>query len=291
MTGPSEVSTVRDVARRLDHTQNLLQAAVQHLTTLEHRLQRHEYAITDLHRDAAKIVTAPAVACDASSPIALGTVRDGADELIQDLRVSGVAATTSHTLLTSAGHQVGIARLLLEDLAAANGAPGAGAGGVAGEISYLSARTVRLSTLVEAATPIASRTQHQLTAAREILDTHVSQLSQARQSGVDTGADIDRMRRCLAIDHGIFDSSQAIARARGTTTDISWLVADATTPARPPAAAVIALDPGIDLGRPSRPTPVDDPRRPSLSLVPPTRPVPRPAPTAPGPTTPAGPSI
>ena len=291
MTGPSAVSTVRDVTRRLDHTQDLLQAAEQHLTTLEHRLQGHEYAITDLHQDAAKILTAPASAGDAPSPLALRAVQDGADELIHDLRVSGVAAATSHTLLTSAGHQLGIARLLLEDLAAASGAAGPGTGDVAGEISYLSARTVRLATLVEAATPIASRTQQQVTAAREILDTHVSQLSQANQAGVDAGADVDRLRRFRAIDHGIFDSSQAIARARGTSTDISWLVADATTPARPPAAAVIDLDPGIDLAGPARRTPVDDPHRPSLSLVPPPRPVPRPAPSAPRPNSPAGPSI
>ena len=49
--------TLKAITRRLDDTQDLLEAAVQHLGTLETRLTRHDYAIHDLHWDAARILT------------------------------------------------------------------------------------------------------------------------------------------------------------------------------------------------------------------------------------------
>jgi hypothetical protein len=89
MTTPHEVDvpeTLHAITRRLDDTRDLLEAAVQHLTTLEDRLKRHN-AINDLHWDAARILTSdnPDAATTPDGHRTLRAVQDGSDQLVQDL--------------------------------------------------------------------------------------------------------------------------------------------------------------------------------------------------------------
>src|SRR5690349_8435920 len=122
---PPEVDvpqTLREITRRLDDTQDLLEAAVQHLTTLEDRLRRHDYAVNDLRWDAARILASdrrPDADCPAGLPESdrtLRVVQDGSERLIEDLRASAAAATTGHTLLADAGWQLRQAQRLIGEL-------------------------------------------------------------------------------------------------------------------------------------------------------------------------------
>ncbi len=214
MTTPHEVGvpeTLQAITRRLDDTQDLLEAAVQHLSTLETRLMRHDYAIHDLHWDAARILTSdnPDAATTPEGHRALRAVLDGSDELVHDLRTSAAAATTGHTLLTSAGRQVGHAQRLIGELGDL-GDLGDGGGAALTEVAVLATRTERLATLVEGAIPLAERAQRQLGQAQEILQ---------RQVSGGTTPETDRFQQFWAADVGIFDGSRAIAQARTTTRD------------------------------------------------------------------------
>ena len=217
MTIPHEVDvpeTLKAITRRLDDTQDLLEAAVQHLGTLENRLTRHDYAIHDLHWDAARILTSdnPDAATTPEGHQTLRAVQDGSDQLVQDLRTSAAAASTGHTLLTSAGRQVGHAQRLISELGDLGGLGGEV---LATEVAVLASRTERLATLVEGAIPLAERAQRQLGQAQEILQRQVS-------SGA--APDADRFQRFWTVDVGIFDGSRAVAQARTTTRDGTELV-------------------------------------------------------------------
>ena len=201
--------TLKAITRRLDDTQDLLEAAVQHLGTLETRLTRHDYAIHDLHWDAARILTSdnPDAATTPEGDQTLRAVQDGSDQLVQDLRTSAAAASTGHTLLTSAGRQVGHAQRLISELGELGGLGGEV---LAAEVAVLATRTERLATLVEGAVPLAERAQQQLGQAQEILQ---------RQVGSGAAPAADQFQRFWAVDVGIFDGSRAVAQARTTTRD------------------------------------------------------------------------
>lgn len=212
MTTPHEVDVpeaLQAITRRLDDTQDLLEAAVQHLSTLEDRLRRHDYAINDLHWDAARILTSdnPDAATTPEGHQTLRAVQDGGDHLVQDLRTSTAAASTGHTLLTSAGRQVGHAQRLIGELGAVGGVGGAA---LTAEVAVLATRTQRLATLVEGAIPLAERAQQQLSQAQEILQ---------RQVSAGAVPDSDLFQRFWAVDVGIFDGSRAVAQARTTSRD------------------------------------------------------------------------
>ncbi len=212
MTTPHEVDvpeTLQAITRRLDDTQDLLEAAVQHLSTLETRLMRHDYAIHDLHWDAARILTSdnPNAADTPEGLQTMRAVKDGSDQLVQDLRTSAAAASTGHTLLTSAGRQVGHAQRLIGDLRDLGDLGGAA---LTTEVTVLATRAERLATLVEGAIPLAERAQRQLGQAQEILQ---------RQVSAGAPPETDRFQRFWAADVGIFDGSRAIAQARTTTRD------------------------------------------------------------------------
>jgi len=215
MTTPHEVDVpeaLQAITRRLDDTQDLLEAAVQHLSTLEDRLRRHDYAINDLHWDAARILTSdnPDAATTPQSDQTLRAVQDGGDQLVQDLRTSTAAATTGHTLLTSAGRQVGHAQRLIGELGGVGGVGGVGGAALTAEVAVLATRTERLATLIEGAIPLAERARQQLSQAQEILH---------RQVSAGAGPDSDRFQRFWAVDVGIFDGSRAVAQARTTSRD------------------------------------------------------------------------
>lgn len=197
------------ITRRLDDTQDLLEAAVQHLSTLEDRLKRHDYAINDLHWDAARILTSDNLYAAASlkGHQTLRAVQDGSDQLILDLRTSAAAASTGHTLLTSAGRQVGHAQRLITELGELGDVGGAA---LTTEVAVLATRTERLATLIEGTIPLAERAQQQLSQAQEILQ---------RQVSAGAAPDSDRFQRFWAVDVGIFDGSRAVAQARTTSRD------------------------------------------------------------------------
>jgi hypothetical protein len=202
---PNVTQTLQAITRRLDDTQDLLEAAVQHLTTLEGRLKRHDYAIHDLHWDAARILSDDAGAADTpEGDRTLRAIQDGSDQLLQDLRGSAAGATTGHTLLTAAGRQLRHARRLIAELGEVPGEA------LAADVAVLATRTERLSTLVEGAIPLAQRAQQQLGQAQEILQ---------RQVSAGSTPDADRFRRFWAVDVGIFDGSRTVAQARTTTRD------------------------------------------------------------------------
>ncbi len=215
MTTPHEVDvpeTLQAITRRLDDTQDLLEAAVQHLSTLETRLKRHDYAINDLHWDAARILSSdnPKAATTPEGHQTLRAVQDGSDQLVQDLRTSAAAASTGHTLLTSAGRQLGHAQRLIGELGDLGDLGDVGGEALATEVAVLATRTERLATLVESAIPLAERAQQQLGQAQEILQ---------RQASAGTPPEADRFQRFWAVDVGIFDGSRAVAQARTTTRD------------------------------------------------------------------------
>ena len=201
--------TLQAITRRLDDTRDLLEAAVQHLTTLEERLRRHDYAINDLHWDAARILTSddPDAAGTPEADRTLRAVQDGSEQLVQDLRTSAAAATTGHTLLAGAGWQLRHAHRLIGELGDVDEVNG---DGLATEVAVLATRTERLSTLVEGAIPLADRAQQQLGQAREVLH---------RQVTAGAPPDTDRFQRFWAVDVGIFDGSRALAQARTTAHD------------------------------------------------------------------------
>lgn len=258
-------TSTREISRRLDNTLDLLAGALQHLSTLETRLQRHEYTVTDLHRDAVKIMATPGTGdtADHQRDAAVQTVRDGSEQLVRDLNASVAAAATGHTLLSSAGRQVAIAQLLLDDLGAIDAGPsgatntaGAPAQQLTGEIAHLKARTARLADLVEATGPIADRALRQVRGAQQILQTEVA---------VDDRPEVDQLRRFWSMDQGIFSGAQAVSRARGTAIGGSELLAAALTRGPGPRGEFSSTA-----------------GRPSLTVVPPP---------PPGPRAPAGPSI
>jgi len=123
------------------------------------------------------------------------------------MHTSAAAASTGHTLLTSAGRQVGHAQRLISELGELGGLGGEV---LAAEVAVLATRTERLATLVEGAIPLAERAQQQLGQAQEILQ---------RQVGYGAAPATDRFQRFWAVDVGIFDGSRAVAQARTTTRD------------------------------------------------------------------------
>ena len=210
MTGTDDMPQILTaLAGRLDDTRDLLEVATTHLRALAEQVKRHEYTINDLHWDAARILTSdnPDAATTPEGHQTLRAVQDGSDQLVQDMRTSAAAASTGHTLLTSAGRQVGHAQRLIGELGELGG-PGREI--LAAEVAVLATRTERLATLVEGAVPLAERTQQQLGQAQEILQ---------RQVGSGAAPVADQFQRFWAVDVGIFDGSRAVAQARTTTRD------------------------------------------------------------------------
>ncbi len=210
-TGASDVPEVlQAITLRLDDTRDLLEVATQHLTVLQERVKRHDYAINDLHWDAARILTSgdnPTIV----TPTERATVRavqDGSKELAGEIRRSAATAETAHELLSRAGRQLTHVDGLIESLRTADAEPLSAEAAV--EVATLAGRTERLSMLVEVATPLAERAQRQLNDAQEILQRQVSD---------STSPDVSRVQQFWFLDVDLFDGSRAVAHARATIRD------------------------------------------------------------------------
>lgn len=259
------------ITLRIDDTRDLLEVAAQHLTILEGRVRGHDYAINDLHWDAARILTSgddPYIA----TPTGRTTVRavqDGSQELALEIRRSAATAGTAHGQLTQASRELTHVDRLLGALRLPEGESLAE---VAVEDATLTGRTERLSMLVEIAIPLAERAQRQLTEAQEVLDRQVSGSAQP---------DVDRWQQFWDMDVGVFDGSRAVAQARTTARD------GAEVTGRPVAAGgvtavhvrrLLNLHPQHPqhrhqpptAARPLHPDPASDPRITSTRKSPPT---------------------
>lgn len=192
------------VGRRLDDARDLKDAAVEHSTALERSLGGHEYAVNDLHWDAAKVLLDP----EPHRP-ALRAVRTGAEQLLERLRDSTMAADQIHDMLLAGGQHLRHIDRLLGALGAASTEPAHAA-----EVAALSSRAQRRSTLVDVATPLADRANQQLRSAREALE-----------SGVTASADpkLDGFQKFWSLDRGVVDTSRQLASARKSSRDGSEL--------------------------------------------------------------------
>jgi len=187
------------IGRRLDDARELLDAAVARSTALERNLRGHEYAVNDLHWDAAKVLLDP----DPDRP-ALRAVRTGAEQLLEQLRDSTIAADQIHDQLSAAGGHLRHTDRLI-------GALGASTHPVhAGQVAALANRAERLASLIEVATPLADRAHQQLRSAREALE-----------SGVTASADpnLDGFAKFGSLDRGVIDTTRQLAAVRISSRD------------------------------------------------------------------------
>ncbi len=103
------------VGRRLDDARDLLDAAAEQATVLERSLRGHEYAINDLHWDAAKVLLDP----EPTRP-AMRAVQVGAEQLLEQLRDSTTIADQLRDTLSAAGQQLRHTDRLIGALGAAS---------------------------------------------------------------------------------------------------------------------------------------------------------------------------
>jgi len=103
------------VGRRLDDARDLLDAAAEQATVLERSLRGHEYAINDLHWDAAKVLLDP----EPTRP-AMRAVQVGVEQLLEQLRDSTTIADQLRDTLSAAGQQLRHTDRLIGALGAAS---------------------------------------------------------------------------------------------------------------------------------------------------------------------------